>query len=165
MVSRQELPNSEVVGHVARAGANQIAYVMGPDDTKVELMQISAVGPIRLHHVHYATQDGEAMRAWYAQHFGASAGVRIGQPAADLPGVNLTFGPSADPTAPTLGRTLDHIGFEVKNLEDLCRRLEASGVTLDTPYRQVPALGIGLAFLTDPWGTRIELTEGLVNVR
>jgi catechol 2,3-dioxygenase-like lactoylglutathione lyase family enzyme len=165
MVSRQELPNSEVVGHVARAGANQIAYVMGPDDTKVELMQISSVGPIRLHHIHWATQHGEEMQAWYAEHLGVTRGTRVGQPAGDLPGVNLTFGPSPDAPVPTQGRTLDHIGFEVKNLEEFCRRLEASGIKLDTPYRQVPALGIGLAFLTDPWGTRIELTEGLVNAR
>jgi hypothetical protein len=27
--------------------------------------------------------------------------------------------------------------------------------------RQVVALGISIAFITDPWGTYIELTEGL----
>jgi hypothetical protein len=30
-----------------------------------------------------------------------------------------------------------------------------------SPYRQVPALGISIAFINDPWGTYIELTEGL----
>ena len=167
MVTAEELPPSFAVSdHVARAGANQIAFVMGPDDTKVELMQISAIDyPIRLHHVHWATQHGEEMQAWYAEHLGVSPGVRIGQPAGDLPGVNLTFGPSPEPTAPTRGRVLDHIGFEVKGLEELCRRLEASGIELDTPYTPLPELGAALAFLTDPWGTRIELTEGLVDVR
>ena len=56
---------------------------------------------------------------------------------------------------------MDHIGFEVRNLEAFCAKLEAAGVKLDVPYRKVASLGIGLAFLTDPWGTYIELTEGL----
>ena len=50
---------------------------------------------------------------------------------------------------------------EVRNLELFCKKLEAAGAKLDTPYTQRPDLGIALAFLTDPWGVRIELTEGL----
>jgi hypothetical protein len=49
----------------------------------------------------------------------------------------------------------------VKNLEAFCRKLEASGVKFDRPYTKVPQLGLSVAFLTDPWGTYIELTEGL----
>jgi len=63
--------------------------------------------------------------------------------------------------APTAGRALDHIGFEVKNLEAFCKKLGDSGIKFETPYRQMPQLKLSLAFLTDPWGTRIELTEGL----
>jgi hypothetical protein len=59
------------------------------------------------------------------------------------------------------GRVLNHIGFEVQNLESFCKKLEGMGVKFDRPYREIPELGIGLAFLTDPWGTYIELTEGL----
>jgi hypothetical protein len=51
------------------------------------------------------------------------------------------------------GRALDHIGFEVKNLEACCRKLEADGIKLAVPYRQVSALGISIPFLADPWGT------------
>ena len=46
-------------------------------------------------------------------------------------------------------------------LEAFCKKLEASGVKFEIPYRKVPSLGLSIAFLTDPWGTRIELTEGL----
>ena len=63
--------------------------------------------------------------------------------------------------APTKGRALDHIGFEVKDLEAFCKKLEAAGVKLDMPYRNIPALSLSIAFLTDPWGTNIELTEGM----
>jgi hypothetical protein len=55
---------------------------------------------------------------------------------------------------------LDHIGFEVRNLEAFCRLLESRGIEFDQAYRRLPN-GFALAFLTDPWGTRIELTEGL----
>jgi catechol 2,3-dioxygenase-like lactoylglutathione lyase family enzyme len=50
----------------------------------------------------------------------------------------------------------------VKNLEAFCKKLEADGVKLEIPYREMPQLGgLKLAFLVDPEGTRIELTEGL----
>jgi catechol 2,3-dioxygenase-like lactoylglutathione lyase family enzyme len=55
---------------------------------------------------------------------------------------------------------LDHIGFEVTNLEAFCEQLAAKGVTIDVPYA-LHRSGIGYAFLTGPWGVRIELTEGL----
>jgi len=29
----------------------------------------------------------------------------------------------------------------------------------------VPELNVSIAFITDPWGTYIELTEGLVNIQ
>jgi catechol 2,3-dioxygenase-like lactoylglutathione lyase family enzyme len=55
---------------------------------------------------------------------------------------------------------LDHIGFEIRNLEAFCQRLETLGVKLDRPYTK-GSTGVATAFLTDPWGTSIELTEGL----
>ena len=52
----------------------------------------------------------------------------------------------------------------MKNLEAFTKNLESQGIKLAVPYRQVPALGIAIAFLTDAWGTYIELTEGLDRV-
>ena len=63
--------------------------------------------------------------------------------------------------SPTKGRTLDHIGFEVKNLQLFCKKLEAKGVKLDAPYSKARHKSFASAELTDPWGTSIELTEGL----
>ena len=73
----------------------------------------------------------------------------------------MNFSPSQTPVAGTQGRAIDHIGFEVKNLEAFTKKLEAQGIKLTSPYRQVPALNISIAFITDPWGTYIELTDGL----
>ena len=104
------------------------------------------------------------MRAWYVKTFGATARDGGAFPVAALPGVALNFSPSADPVVGTAGRALDHVGFEVKNLEEFTKKLEADGIKMSVPYRKVPALGIAIAFFTDPWGTYIELTEGLDKV-
>ena len=47
------------------------------------------------------------------------------------------------------------------SVEQFCKDLEAKGIELDGEYRYAEALSLGVAFVTDPWGTRIELTEGL----
>ncbi len=167
MVTAEEVPAGyDVKDDLGqRPGGNLIAFVMGPDETKVELIENQSIAePIRLHHIHWFVPDGPAMQAWYVKHFGATAGTRIGQPAADLPGVNLTFAPTSEPVVSTRGRALDHIGFEVRNLEAFVKQLEASGVKMDRPYTRVEALGIAIAFFTDPWGTYVELTEGLAAV-
>lgn len=164
MISREELPAVyEVTNGIARQpGGNTIAYVLGPDDLKVELIENTSIEhPIQMHHIHWAHPEGEAMQQWYLEHFGGAKGTRIGQPAIDLPGVNLTYGPGAEDVAATQGRALDHIGFEVNNLQAFVAELESRGVTMDRGYTEVASLGIAIAFLTDPWGTYIELTEGL----
>jgi hypothetical protein len=142
------------------------AFLYTTENLKVEILEDATLTvPIKFHHIHYFLQGGDeqitAIQAWYVKMFGAVAGKRAQWEAADLPGVNLTFAKSDTPTVPTRGRALGQIGFEVRGLEAFCKKLEGNGVKLDTPYTKSPDLGIALAFLTDPWGTRIELTEGL----
>lgn len=118
--------------------------------------------PIASHHVHLHVPEDEIDEAqdWYATHFGGVPGMRWRYPATDLPGINFNFSAAPEPLPGTRGRMLDHIGFEVENLEAFCAELEARGVTLDVPYSRSES-GVASAFLTDPWGTYIELTEGL----
>lgn len=118
--------------------------------------------PIVLHHIHFDVPEGSVpdIKAWYGKMFGAVPGKRYHYEAADLPGVNLNFSGVPTKMEPTKGRMLDDIGFEITNLEAFCKRLEANGVKLSAPYKKNPS-GVSSAFLTDPWGTYIELTEGL----
>jgi catechol 2,3-dioxygenase-like lactoylglutathione lyase family enzyme len=118
--------------------------------------------PIIAHHIHLnvPTDQVAAAKRWYATHFGGVAGMRWRYDAVDLPGININISGVATAQAPTRGRMLDHIGFEVRDLEAFCKELEAKGIRFDRPYSTLPS-GFGLAFLTDPWGTYIELTEGL----
>jgi catechol 2,3-dioxygenase-like lactoylglutathione lyase family enzyme len=150
-------------GYVVEPGTNpKQGTFNGPDGVRIELTEDDAATvPISNHHIHWNTPAPKEIQAWYADKFGAIPGMRGKFVAADLPGVNLSFTPVEPLPAPTKGRALDHIGFEVKNLAAFCKALEAKGVKFDIPYRAVPQLGISIAFLTDPWGTYIELTEGL----
>jgi catechol 2,3-dioxygenase-like lactoylglutathione lyase family enzyme len=138
------------------------AFVIAPDEIRIEMTEDASLEvPIANHHIHFYTGSVDDTKAWYVKMFGAKPGKRGPFEAADLPGVNLTFSQAPGTVAGTKGRALDHIGFEVKDLQAFCRKLEAGGVKFDLPYRKIPALGLSIAFLTDPWGTYIELTEGL----
>ena len=165
IVTRSEVAaTQQVIDDIAPVNATtSIAFVMGPDDVKVELLENKQqTTPIALHHVHFFGAQNAEMRAWYEKVFGAKPRPAGGTfLVADLPGVALNFSPSPEPVIGTSGRSLEHIGFEVKDLEAFCKRLEEMGIKLSVTYRRAEALGLGVAFVTDPWGTSIELNEGL----
>jgi catechol 2,3-dioxygenase-like lactoylglutathione lyase family enzyme len=162
--------NVKVTDDIAAAGpTTNIAFALGPDDVKVEFVEIKTQKiPIQLNHIHFFGQMNTDMQAWYAKTFGAK--MLPANPASafvvdQLPGVALNFTPSPTPTVGTTGRSIDHIGFEIKDLEAFTKKLEAQGIKLDRPYTKVPQLGIAIAFIKDPWGTNIEMTEGLADIK
>src|SRR5262249_5353170 len=54
-----------------------VAFVMGPDETKVEFFENTTQAvPIALHHIHFAARDVPAMKAWYVKTFDAVPGTR-----------------------------------------------------------------------------------------
>ena len=146
-------------------------YLHAPDGIRLEVYGEPALPtPVSMNHIHFYPTDIPAIKAWYVKAFGANPGRRpcvacISKPrmieADDLPGVNLSFSPGTKVPLPTKGRSLDHIGFEVDNLEAFVSSLESRGIRIEAPIRQVPNMRLKVAFLTDPWGTYIELTEGL----
>ncbi|MCU1234841.1 MAG: Glyoxalase/bleomycin resistance protein/dioxygenase [Candidatus Solibacter sp.] len=141
-------------------------WVWAPDEIKVEMSEDPTMTvPIASHHIHYFVTAPLEIQAWYAKMFGAIPGKRAQFDAADLPAINLSF-TKIDAALPgSKGRAVDHVGFEVKNLEAFLKKLEAAGVKIDSPYRRLPDSNTAIAFLTDPWGTYIELTENLAPAR
>ena len=130
-----------------------------PDGVRVEFIEDKQLKvPIALQHFHIYSANKEAIQNWYAKYFG------IKFPAApDYPGGEIFFTEQKEPTrVPSKGHALDHIGFEVKNLEEFCKKLEADGIKLDMRIITAPQIGLKVTFVTDPVGTRIELTEGLL---
>ncbi len=141
---------------------NKQIMVTFPDKVRVEFNEDASIpAPVIFHHIHLMTTDPPALQAWYVKTFGAEATTRRNLPAAKLPGGEVDFLKAKDAPAATKGRTLDHIGFEIKDLDAFCKKLTADGMTFDMPYRDVPAIGLKIAFIIDPVGTRIELTQGL----
>ena len=137
----------------------------GYSDPVAERHNQDLTASIVTHHLHFYVPAGQAAlaRDWYVQNFAAVPGQRWRYLAADLPGMNLNFSEVDGSQQATEGRTLDHIGFEVRNLEAFCQALEENGIGFDVEYRKLES-GIGIAFLTDPWGAKIELTEGLSDI-
>ncbi len=149
-------------------------YLVGPDGVKVELVTAEPnAPPISHHHVHFVNKQYVEMEQWYEKALDAT--LRAGQTdffiGADLPGVgymlNFFHWELAENLTGTKGRAVDHVGFEVKNLEAFSKKLEGKGLKLTQPYRKSSKeLGnVATAMLTDPWGTVIELTEGLSALR
>jgi catechol 2,3-dioxygenase-like lactoylglutathione lyase family enzyme len=137
------------------------AYVETPDGLRIEILENKAQKfPIQHEHVHFFVAEAAIpqIQAWYGKIFGAKATTRNNAPVADIPGTQLRFNKSDTPTITTKGRVLDHIGFDVKDLKGFIVKLEAAGIKLDRPYTS-NAPGAALAFITDPWGTYIELNE------
>ena len=139
------------------------AYVMAPDGVWVELQEDPSLHvPVAGYHIHFFTPEFEELLAWYTKVFDLRVRPRGRiQTTTDVPGMNMSFGAgNVDAPAATRGRALDHIGFEVDDLEAFCRKLEAMGVEFDVAYRELDDIEMKSAFITDPAGTYIELTEG-----
>lgn len=116
---------------------------------------------IQFHHVHLAAVEPDKLRAWYVAALGAEPSARESMLSALVPGGRVDFLMTDAAPAATRGRAIDHIGFEVDDLEAFAARLRAQGITLDRDPELVPELGLMVASLTDPAGTAIELTQGL----
>jgi catechol 2,3-dioxygenase-like lactoylglutathione lyase family enzyme len=135
----------------------------GPDGVRIELAEDSSMySPLQFDHIHLNAAQPSDLQSWYTKHFGAKPGGE------DQPNISFTAGAAfsvahADSVAPTAGRAIDHIAFEIKNLESFCKRLAEDGIKFDSPYQALPELKYAAAFLTDPSGARIELTEGLAH--
>lgn len=162
--------------HVQELTPNVQAFVTLPNDVIIEVQEDTSLPTdTAFSHFHLSVPDPNAAREWYIKTFGATEGQRRpGQKGAVIPNGFVDFLSSAGrggknkggepppPPAATAGRYLDHIGFEVQDLDAFAKKLEAEGVKLDMePRDMTKQFGLKIAFLTDPFGTRIELTEGL----
>src|SRR6516164_758688 len=137
------------------------AFVVTPDGVRIEILEDKTQSmPIRNEHVHLSVPEGDIPKAqaWYAKTFGGKAGTRNNAAVVDLPGVQIRFARADAKQAPTHGRVLDHIGFDVKDHAAFVKKIQAEGIQLDEPVRK-SAAGNTITYITDPWGTRIEIVQ------
>jgi catechol 2,3-dioxygenase-like lactoylglutathione lyase family enzyme len=139
-------------------------FLTGPDNVRVEIYENKTIPTaIQMHHIHLMVPDTLAAQKWYMQNFGATAGKRAQYDTANVPGAEITFSKSDTAQAPTKGRSVDHIGFEAQNIDAFVGKLQAAGIKTDAAIRNsANASGLRIVYITDPWGTEIEITEGLV---
>src|SRR5205814_878284 len=131
-------------------GATAVATPQGPAD------RTSARIPPIVDHIHLNVPDQAKGVEWYRKFF-------AGQPTTEGPD-RLMFGDTRlnflknDKAQPSTGSALDHIGFSVADLDAKMKELEAAAVKVVSPVREVQGL-FKLAFVEDPWGTRIEIVQ------
>ncbi len=144
-------------------------FLLAPDSIRLEFFgDPSLKVPVQMNHIHLYPQDVAAMQAWYVKILGgapckrAIGGSREQVDCVEIPGATLAMSKSDTKLEPTAGRSLDHIGFEVKDLPEFLKRAEAQGATVTQGLTASNfSSKMRVAFITDPWGTKMELTEGL----
>ena len=152
-------------GGALPTGGNRLdqAYVETPDGVRMEILEDKTqTVPIRNEHIRLALPAAEIPKAqaWYAKTFGGQTATRNNAPVVNLPGVQIRFNAADTKQAPTRGRVLDHFGFDVNDHAAFVKRLEAEGIKLDQPVGK-GATGNTITYITDPWGTRIEIVQRL----
>jgi catechol 2,3-dioxygenase-like lactoylglutathione lyase family enzyme len=129
-----------------------IAVAIGANRSAAQQAQIMPI----LDHIHLNVPDQAQGVAWYQKYFG-------GQPTPEAPD-RLMLGDTRliflknDKGQPSSGSALDHLGFSVADIDAKMKELEAGGVKIVSPVRDVQGL-FKLAFVEDPWGTRIEVVQ------
>jgi catechol 2,3-dioxygenase-like lactoylglutathione lyase family enzyme len=144
--------------------ADDQLMIDGPDGVRIELAEDSSMyAPIQFDHIHFYTKQPNDIQTWYAKLFDARPGGEDHPNTRLIVGDAALFVANADSVSPTAGRAIDHIAFEIKDLESFCKKLVADGIRFDSPYQILPQLKFSAASLTDPSGVRIELTEGFAH--
>jgi catechol 2,3-dioxygenase-like lactoylglutathione lyase family enzyme len=111
--------------------------------------------PIAHRAVAFASTDPEAERAWWEKILGAKTTQEGDLTVSSIPGARLFFTKADTAAAPTRGRSLDHTGIGVRDVDAFCDQVAAQGVTCERMF------GGAIAMITDPAGVTIEINSGL----
>lgn len=136
----------------------KFAFIEDPWGTKIEVMQDPEL--YGFHHIHLMVPDQESTVKWYADTFGGVVGnfknipslqaVRYGD-------VWLIVSKGAEGLAPTKGRSMDHLGWAVPDLDAAAATIKGKGITFDVEPMDFANLRI--SFITDPNGVYIEIVQ------
>ncbi|HSP70627.1 MAG TPA: VOC family protein [Bryobacteraceae bacterium] len=143
------------------------AFFFTPDKIKVRLVEDRALAtPVASDMLQMNVTNVAEAQAWYQKWFGAKLVKEGNETYADIPGHRILFVEEPSPLAGTRGRAFDRIGLEVKNLEEFCKKLDGGGIKLDGKgYNRAKNMDLAVCLITDPFGTYIELSEGLAAVK
>jgi len=142
-------------------GLFKLAFVFDPWGTRIELVE----DPERLgfHHIHLSSADPAATLDWYRDVFGGEP-ARLKDQLDGLLFDGLWLLVSLDEQglpAPTAGRSIDHVGFVVPDIDELAAAFRAQGVR----FEQAPVVpedgrsDARRAFLLGPDNVRVAVVE------
>ncbi len=145
------------------ADAPRRAFITLPDGAALELYENPGLDvTARMDHVHFFTPQTDELVAWYAALFGTTSADRDAEETTTtVPGSGLVFTTTEQERAPTEGTAIDHVGFEVENMEAFAEMLRAEDVEFVWGPAHIESLDIWVAFFNDPSGVLVEVTERL----
>jgi Glyoxalase/Bleomycin resistance protein/Dioxygenase superfamily len=140
--------------------------LLSPDNVQVRITEDKKLTtPIAADGLVMNVADVAKVSDWYAKWFGAKISKSGSETIGDIPGARIVFHETKEPIAPTKGHALALLGFEVKDLQDFVKRYQDSGAKLDGNVATNAAAMLSVVQLTDPWGTSIEVSQGLAAVK
>ena len=107
-------------------------------------------------HIHLNVPDAAAAFQWYLKNIGGT--VQDEAPNRIMYGTTRFMFLQSKDAQPSMGGAVDHIGFSFSDLDAKVKELEAAGVKIEGPVRDLPGI-FKIAFAVDPWGTRLELVQ------
>ena len=138
-------------------------FVTTPAGTKVEILEDKKLKvPIVFDHVHFLVLESrlKEIKDYYSRMFGAKP-VKGEANTLSVPGGKLVFSASATAPEQTMGRSLDHIGFNMLNADALkafSKGLDEKGAKYNRPYGNS---ALGMTRVLDGFGTIVELTKAM----
>ncbi len=158
-VRLQRFPDGATLRDVP--GLFKLGFIFDPWGTRIEMVEDPDY--LGFHHIHLSAADPAATLAWYQDVFGGESASLKGQLAGLLfDDVWLLVSKHAEGTpATTEGRAIDHIGFEVADLDAAAPEMRGNGVV----FQQDPATpengrtSAKRAFLVGPDNVRLAVVE------
>lgn len=125
----------------------------------VALLSLFLASPLAIaadwDHIHLVAPDTKAAAEWYAEHFNGKV-TKSGPFDAVLFGDKLVkFKKGSADTKGSNGCAVDHLAFAVPSVPDKVKILVEAGLSTHSYSMKRP----GVAILSDPWGTQVELIK------
>jgi catechol 2,3-dioxygenase-like lactoylglutathione lyase family enzyme len=138
------------------------AWVTTPGGVKIEAIEDKSIKvPIAFEAAHFyvVQSDLPKIQEYYAKMFGAKP-VKGEANTLSMPGGKLVFTVTATAPVPTIGRTLDHIGFNADTADALAKFTKDVSAKGAKFYRPPRNSAFGQSSLLDGFGTFIEVNKG-----
>jgi hypothetical protein len=142
--------------------------LIGPDNIQVRITEDkSLTTPIASDGLIMNVANAAEVSAWYAKWFGAKVTKKGRESIGEIPGARIVFRETKEKILPTRGHALGLIGMEVTDLKDFVKRYGDAGGKFDGngTIATAAAANLSVIQLTDPWGTSIEVSQGLIGAK